>query len=574
MSLLISNLLDKKEERSLKPKVALGNNVEEKLEKKIQEMELLKKEEEIQKKAQELNLNYVNLKKFTINLETLALIDQEQAEKLKIICFLKTQKEIKIASVNPLTPDILRLTAGLKEKYRREIATYLMSEESFQFTIKQYDYLPKIKETKKGVEITEEDLIKFQEEFNNFENFKEKLKFASLTDIITMLIAFGVKSESSDIHIEAEEEDVKIRFRMDGILYTIASLDKAIWPKIISRIKLISSLKINITDKPQDGRFTIYLTNDQVDVRISCLPTTFGESVVMRLLRSSKVGLSFEDLGLRDRAFDQLKKEVERPNGMILTIGPTGSGKTTTLYAILNKLNKPNVKIITLEDPIEYKLKGINQSQVDSNKNYTFTKGLKAILRQDPDIVMVGEIRDLETAEIAINASLTGHLVISTLHTNSAAATISRFLAMNVKPFLLTPALNAIIGQRLVRKICPFCKEEEKIPEETLKKIKEILRKLPEDYNFQYDLNNLKFYKGKGCVKCNQLKYKGRIGIYEILLMTSKIKESILSKKEEVLDEKIENLAIKEGMITMVQDGLLKALDGITSVEEVFRVTE
>ncbi|MFH1387695.1 MAG: GspE/PulE family protein [Patescibacteria group bacterium] len=566
----IFDLLNKKKEENLKPQM-VSNNTEEKLEKKILEMDLIKKEEKIQKKAQELNLNYVNLKKFTICLETLALIEKEQAKKLKIICFLKTQKEIKIASVNPLTPDILRLISTLEKKYRREIEIYLMSEESFRFAIKQYDYLPKIKEIKKGVEITEEDLINFQKEFINFEDFKEKLKYASLTNIIIMLIASGVKSESSDIHIEAEEEDVKIRFRIDGILYTIASLDKAIWPKIISRIKLISNLKINITDKPQDGRFTIYLTNDQIDVRISCLPTVFGESVVMRLLRSSKVGLSFEDLGLRDYAFNQLKKEVERPNGMILTTGPTGSGKTTTLYAILNKLNKPGVKIITLEDPIEYKLKGINQSQVDQNKNYTFANGLKAILRQDPDIVMVGEIRDLETAEIAINAALTGHLVISTLHTNSAAATISRFLAMNVKSFLLAPALNAIIGQRLVRKICPFCKEEEKISEEILEKIKKILQKLPENYKLD-NLNNLKFFKGKGCEKCNQFGYKGRIGIYEILLMSPEIKKCILSKESS--EEKIEDLAVKQGMITMIQDGLLKTLDGITSVEEVFRVIE
>ena len=555
--------------KNLKPQVTLNNNVEEKLEKKIQEMDLFKKEEEIQKKAHGLNLNYVILKKFPIVLETLALLNQEQAEKLKAICFFKTQKEIKIASVNPLTQDILKLISELKEKYRREIIVYLMSEESFKFTIKQYDYLPKIKETKKGVEITEQDFIKFQEEFINLEDFKNKLKYASLTDIITILIASGVKSEASDIHIEAEEEDIKIRFRIDGILYTITALDKIIWPKIISRIKLISNLKINISDKPQDGRFTIYLTNDKIDVRISCLPTTFGESVVMRLLRSSKAGLSFKDLGLRDRSFNNLKKEVERPNGMILTTGPTGSGKTTTLYAILNKLNKPGVKIITLEDPIEYKLKGINQSQVDQNKNYTFAAGLRAILRQDPDIVMIGEIRDLETAEIAINASLTGHLVISTLHTNSAAATISRFLAMKVKPFLLAPALNAIMGQRLVRKICPFCKEEEKISEETFEKIKKILEKLSENYTLQ---NDLKFYKGKGCKKCNQFGYKGRIGIYEILLMSPEIKECILA--QESSKEKIENLAIKQGMITMVQDGLLKALDGITSIEEVFRVTE
>ncbi|PKL72046.1 hypothetical protein CVV26_03145 [Candidatus Kuenenbacteria bacterium HGW-Kuenenbacteria-1] len=578
----ISDLLNKKEKKKIRSKIVLGNknievvlnsnNTEERLEKKVQEMELVKKEEEVQKKAQELNLNYVNLTKFPISLEALVLVEQEQAEKFKIICFLKTQKEIKIASINPLTFDISKLISELKEKYHQAVVVYLMSKESFQFALKQYNFLPKIKEIKKGIDITEEDLMKFQKEFISFEDFKEKLKYASLTNIITMLIASGIKSEVSDIHIEAEEDEVKIRFRIDGILYTIASLDKTIWPKIISRIKLISSLKINIIDQPQDGRFTIYLTNDRIDVRISCIPTAFGESVVMRLLRSSKAGLSFEDLGLHDRVFNQLKKEVERPNGMILTTGPTGSGKTTTLYAILNKLNKPGVKIITLEDPIEYKLTGINQSQVNASKNYTFAMGLKAILRQDPNIVMVGEIRDLETAEIAINAALTGHLVVSTLHANSAAATIPRFLAMDVKSFLLAPAINAIIGQRLIRKICPFCKEEEEIPKETLKRVKEILQKLPKGYKSQDDLNNLKFYKGKGCEKCNQFGYKGRIGIYEILIMTSKIKEGILSQK--ISEEKIENIAIEQGMITMIQDGLLKALDGITSVEEVFRVIE
>ncbi|MFH1233795.1 MAG: GspE/PulE family protein, partial [Patescibacteria group bacterium] len=566
-TLTISDLLNKKNKKTTRPQIVLGNsntelilgsnNTEERLEKKMREIELARKEEETQKKSQNLNLNYVNLTKFPISLDSLALIDQEQAEELKIICFLKTQKEIKIASVNPLTSNISRLISELKEEYHQEVEAYLMSEESFRFAFKQYNFLPKIKEIKKGIDITEEDLMKFQKEFTNFEDFKEKLKHASLTDIITMLIASGIKSEASDVHIEAEEENVKVRFRIDGILYTIASLDKIIWPKIISRIKLISSLKINISDKPQDGRFTIYLTNDRIDVRISCLPTAFGESVVMRLLRSSKVGLSFEDLGFCDRAFDQLKKEVERPNGMILTTGPTGSGKTTTLYAILNKLNKPGVKIITLEDPIEYKLKGINQSQIDVNKDYTFAMGLKAILRQDPDIVMVGEIRDLETAEIAINAALTGHLVISTLHTNSAAATIPRFLSMDAKPFLLAPAINAIIGQRLIRKICPFCKEEKEIPKETLERVMEILHKLPEGYKSLDDLKNLKFYKGKGCEKCNQFGYKGRVGIYELLLMTPKIKEGILSQK--ISEEKIEDIAIKQGMITMVQDGLLKA---------------
>ncbi|MEI6597112.1 MAG: GspE/PulE family protein, partial [bacterium] len=305
-------------------------------------------------------------------------------------------------------------------------------------------------------------------------------------------------------------------------------------------------------------------------IRASFLPTNFGESVVMRLLRSSSVGLEFNDLGIRDRAFNQLKKEVERPNGMIITTGPTGSGKTTTLYAILRKLNNPETKIITIEDPIEYQLSGVNQSQ--TSKNYTFAEGLRSIVRQDPDIVMVGEIRDLETAEIAIQAALTGHLVLSTIHTNDAAGTVPRFLSMGAKPYLLAPALNAMIGQRLVRKICQKCKHEIKLEVESLARVKKLLDELLEEDKKKIDFNNLKFYQGDGCEACQDIGYKGRIGIYEVLVMNQEIQKLILSGVASEYD--IRDNAKKNGMITMVQDGLLKALDGITSVDEIFRVSE
>jgi type IV pilus assembly protein PilB len=387
-----------------------------------------------------------------------------------------------------------------------------------------------------------------------------------------MIVASALKAEASDIHIEAEENMVVVRFRLDGILHNIAQLPKEMQKQLISRIKLLSGLKINIFDKPQDGRFTIFLTNDKVDVRVSTIPTGFGESIVMRLLRSAAVGLEFEDLGLRGKAYEELKRQINRPNGMIVTTGPTGSGKTTTLYAILKKLAKPEVKIITLEDPIEYRLPGINQSQIDVSKGYTFPAGLRSILRQDPDVIMVGEIRDLETAETSIQAALTGHLVISTIHTNDASGAIPRFLSMGVKPFLLSPALNAIIGQRLVRRICPACKEETTLPPELLERVKKILSELPEEEKKGIDFKNLKFYHGKGCDKCNMIGYKGRIGIYEIMLMNKEIEELILSG--EVSEYKMKEVAVKNGMVTMVQDGLLKALEGITTVEEVFRVAE
>jgi len=294
--------------------------------------------------------------------------------------------------------------------------------------------------------------------------------------------------------------------------------------------------------------------------------------VVMRILHSGSKGVTYDELGLRGDAYNHLKKEVERPNGMIITTGPTGSGKTTTLYAILRTLNKPGVKIITLEDPVEIKMEGINQSQVDASRDYTFAKGLRSILRQDPDICMVGEIRDLETAEIAIQAALTGHLMLSTIHTNSASGAIPRFLSMGVKPFLLAPALNSIIGQRLVRRVCPQCIEEDKLTPEVFDKVVQLFEVLPEAEKKNIDMKKLHFYKGKGCEACSGLGYKGRIGIYEIFTMSKEVEQVILSAQ--VSEYVIQELAVKNGMVTMVQDGLLKALDKITTVEEVFRVTE
>jgi type IV pilus assembly protein PilB len=368
--------------------------------------------------------------------------------------------------------------------------------------------------------------------------------------------------------VEAEEEDVHIRFRVDGLLHDAARLPASAWKQVIARLKLLSGVKINVEDVPQDGRLSVYLSDERIDIRASFLPTAFGESVVLRLLRPKAIALEFDALGLGGLALERLEREIERPNGMIITTGPTGSGKTTTLYAILKKLNKPEVKIITLEDPIEYKLKGINQSQIEHGKNYDFAKGLRSNLRQDPDIVMVGEIRDLETAEIAIQAALTGHLVVSTIHTNSAAGVIPRFLSMGVKPFLLAPALNAVIGHRLVRRLCETCRLPTALTPSQLREVTETLRAIPEKSREHLDLNKLTFMgPGPGCEACQKIGYKGRIGIYEIFTMSKTIEESILAAN--VSEYKINDQARAEGMITMAQDGLLKALEGLTSVEEV-----
>lgn len=532
---------------------------------KIKEIERLTKQA-----ADDAGLLYVDLAGFPISPEALVLIDEVEAKALKTLCFYYDGKNIKLASLEPQDEKMQALAKNLSEKYFSQVNVYLITDNSFRCGLEMYKTIPKIREVTRGVKVTEEELNKYGEKFSSFKDLQAEINRAQITEIVTMIMAAAVKSNSSDVHIETEENLIKIRFRIDGVLHDAAALDKSSWEKIISRMKLLAGVKINVIDKPQDGRLSIYMKDDRVDIRASFLPTNFGESVVMRLLRSSAIGLEFHDLGLRGRAFKQLKREVERPNGMIITTGPTGSGKTTTLYAILKKLNNPETKIITIEDPIEYQLSGVNQSQ--TSKNYTFSQGLRSIVRQDPDIVMVGEIRDLETAEIAIQAALTGHLVLSTIHTNDAAGTVSRFLSMGTKPYLLAPALNAMIGQRLVRKICEACKREIKLDEETGERVRDLLEQLREEDKKEIDFNNLRFFQGGGCEACQGIGYKGRIGIYEVLTMNQEIEKLILAGQAS--EYSLRDNGKKNGIITMAQDGLLKALDGITSVEEVFRVSE
>ncbi|KKT71561.1 MAG: General secretory pathway protein E [Candidatus Uhrbacteria bacterium GW2011_GWE2_45_35] len=537
----------------------------------MQDVRLKEKEEEAQVKAQSLGLPYVNLKGFPISPEALSLVSEEQSTALKVVCFLHTGSEIRVAAVNPEDEKIKELLFQLTERYKANGAIYQITEESFRLAKKAYANLPKIKLIIKGVKITDTELEKFQSAMATFADIQKTVQGASVTDVMTIVIAAALKFDSSDIHVEAEEHQIVVRYRLDGVLQEVASLPHEAWKRIISRIKLVSGLKINITENPQDGRFTIFMKNGDTDVRVSTIPTNWGESVVMRILKPTAVDVPFVSLGWRPALEKKILREIEKPHGMIVTTGPTGSGKTTTLYAILKKLNQPGVKIITLEDPIEYKVEGLNQSQIDQSKNYTFAAGLRSILRQDPDIIMVGEIRDLETADTAINAALTGHLLLSTVHTNSASGALPRFLSMGVKPFLLAPSLNAIVGQRLVRKVCEKCKVEDAQAPERLEEIKKILGEIsPASGETIPDLTQLKFYKGTGCPLCNNTGYKGRIGIYEVIIMDDAIRASLSDK---ISEYEVQKLALTQGMVTMAQDGLLKAIDGVTSIEEVFRVT-
>ena len=546
---------------------------QEKLQEKMAQIRLKEKEAETKAKAASLGFEHIDLVGFPISPEALVLIPRAQAKEEKVLCFLYSGEEIRIGAVDPTLPAIEEIRFQVAERVHANVKVYMISEHSFETAEKLYDALPEVKEIVKGVEIKQEEIERFQREMKSLSDLDAMVQQVTTTDFVVLVIAAALQSGSSDIHIEAGEKTIVVRLRIDGILQKVATVKKDLWTRIVNRFKLISALKLNVTTVPQDGRFTIFVGGgEKVDVRVSTLPTAYGESIVMRLLKPSAISLAFEELGIRGKAYEQLKREVGRPNGMIITTGPTGSGKTTTLYAMLKKLNDEETKIITLEDPIEYKLEGISQSGMDKSKDYSFAKGLNSILRQDPDVIMVGELRDLETAEVAIQAALTGHLVLSTIHTNSAAGAVPRFLSMGVKPFLLAPALNAIIGQRLVRRVCKECVQEDAPDADTLQKVKDTLGKLTPDSGYQVDFDHMKFWKGGGCDVCHGTGYKGRMGIYEIFAMTPKIEQLILSGQ--VSEYQMQDIAIEQGMITMAQDGLLKALDGITSVEEVFSVAE
>ncbi|MDD5290228.1 MAG: GspE/PulE family protein [Patescibacteria group bacterium] len=549
------------------------------LARKMQDMSEREHEDEVKKKAEELGLGYVNLKGIAIPPDILRQLSEEFVFAEKTICFyLAPHNVVRLAIAEDNIQQLEEVKKKLPENFGKiNNEWFLTSTVSFEAARKLYDALPKIKEVSRGVEITEADIASVSSSINSLSDIAQKLKDVPLTQMVALIIAAGVKIKASDIHIECEVDGVKLRYRIDGVLHTAATLESSIWQQLISRLKLLAELKLNISDKPQDGRFSIFLVGDKIDVRVSTLPTNYGESVVMRLLMAKSVSLKFADLGLRPALEKILRREIGRPNGMVITTGPTGSGKTTTLYAILNELNNSETKIITIEDPIEYELQGINQSQIDENADYTFAKGLRSIVRQDPDVLMVGEMRDLETVDIALNAALTGHLVLSTLHTNDAAGAIPRFLAMGAKPYLLAPALNLIIAQRLVRRLCQKCKKEIELEPGIKQKVMEILKEIGNqkaeirEINFD-NLEQIKFFTAVGCEECSQIGYRGQIGIYEMFNMTSEIEQVILSN--EISEYKIRDLAKSAGMISLVADGLIKATEGITSVEEVFRVAE
>lgn len=388
----------------------------------------------------------------------------------------------------------------------------------------------------------------------------------SIIKLVNSIVEYGYNSRASDIHIDPSESKVNIRFRIDGIMYNTFSIPKEIQEEIISRIKVLSGLRTDEHQAAQDGRFKFGLGKNSFDVRVSITPTYYEENAVMRLLAEPEQGFSLESLGFLERNLTIARKNIKKPYGMILVTGPTGSGKTTTLYAILKELNTPDVSIITIEDPIEYSLEGIEQIQVNPRTGLVFATGLRSILRQDPNVIMVGEIRDEETAGIAVNAALTGHLLLSTLHTNDAATTLPRLLDMSIEPFLIASTVNIAISQRLVRRLCQTCKVKKDLTQDEIKSLEV---SLPKIYLRGITLANKIFYEGKGCNECGGNGYRGRIAIHEVLEVTESIRKAIMTQTTAAT---IRDIAVLEGMVPIVQDGLAKAEQGITSIEEVLRV--
>jgi type IV pilus assembly protein PilB len=401
--------------------------------------------------------------------------------------------------------------------------------------------------------------------------------------IVDTLLKHAILQEASDIHIEPDEKEVRVRYRIDGLLHDAMTLPRAVIDGIVARIKILSNLKLDEHRLPQDGRFKIEQDGRRIAFRVSILPVYSGEKVVMRLLDESSKGLTLEGMGLWGQPLEQVHQAIKRPNGMILVTGPTGSGKTTTLYTIMDILNQPQVNISTVEDPIEYKMFRINQTQVNPQIGLTFSQGLRALLRQDPDIIMVGEIRDEETMDIAIHAAMTGHLVLSTLHTNSAAGTIPRLLDMGAEPFLVASTVNLVMAQRLVRRLCPNCRQAYNLDDELINSLKqqidlervfEVALKnnlLGKEISKDMDWSKISFYRPGGCSRCRKEGYKGRIGIFEVIEMTEAISEMVAKR---ATSDEIERQAQKEEMIRMIEDGMIKAIQGVTSIEEILRVTK
>ncbi len=524
-----------------------------------------------QAKAEYNHLGYVDLAAVGIDSEALGLLDEAIAKRYKVLPFAldKEQDSIKIAMLDPLD---LTTIEFLRQKTGHNVEAYYADAEALERLI--------VERYSQNLSTEVDEALRTTSQFQNqaargvaVNNSGQILRDAPINRIVENILDFAISSRASDVHIEPQGNSVRVRYRIDGILVEKLILPRNVHDAVISRIKIMSNLKIDEKRLPQDGRFDYASSGKEVDLRISTLPTVHGEKIVMRLLEKNTAVPSLQDLGLRGLALQRVMDSIKIPHGIILITGPTGSGKTTTLYSILHMINNVGVNIMTIEDPVEYQIPGVSQVQVNPKAGLTFASGLRSFLRQDPDIIMVGEIRDNETADLALQASLTGHLVFSTLHTNSAAGALPRLLDMEAEPFLLSSSMLLTLGQRVVRRINPNYKEEYKPDETVIANIKKVLGPLFENFckENNKDPNNITLFRPMANRPPTEPEYKGRVAIFEVMAITPQISQLIMKRSSE---PELEGVALQQGMMLMKQDGYLKALEGVTTIEEVIRVAE
>lgn len=504
--------------------------------------------------AEELNFSFIDLRKEGISEEVLKIVPELVARIQEVIVFDKTKEGLKAAMANPKNYEMIK---WLEKKTGEKIDVYYATPSSIREVLRFY---------RKGIKEEFAEIVE-----NQIEKIKEteaKAEDIPVIKIVDTMIGYAYENRASDIHIEPLEKETRIRFRIDGILHNVLTLPKNIHGLVVARIKVLSKLRTDEHFAAQDGKFVAKFGKERFDIRVSIMPITEGENVVMRLLSERVRRFNLEDLGMLDKDLEKIKLAIDKPYGMILATGPTGCGKTTTLYGILKILNKIEVNISTIEDPVEYDIEGVNQIQVNPKTNITFAQGLRSIVRQDPDIIMVGEVRDPETASIAINAAMTGHLVLSTMHANTAATNIPRLVDMGVEPFLVASSINIIIAQRLVRKICTKCRESYEVNRDELKELnlsEDLIGKI-----FKKE-KKIRVFHGKGCKACVNTGFSGRVGIFEILEMKDNIQKLAMEKANA---NQIQIQAIKNGMTTMLEDGINKVLVGVTTLEEIIRATK
>ena len=505
-----------------------------------------------------------------VQLKALETIPEESAKYYKMLPLAKEGNRLEVGMVYPEDLKAREALEFLARQNKFSYQIFLISLSNFNELLTKYRSLKK--EVKRALEELETELEKEKRPGVQAIEVERIAEEAPISKVVAVILRHAVDGRASDIHIEPSRDKLRVRFRLDGVLHPSIFLPMRILSAIVARIKILSNLRIDETRIPQDGRFSARIEGRLIDFRVSTFPTILGEKAVMRILDPGERKIDFKELGITGRNLEAIKRGLEKSYGMILSTGPTGSGKTTTLYSVLSLFNDEKVNIMTLEDPVEYFIEGVNQSQIKPEIGYSFGSGLRYMLRQDPDIIMVGEIRDEETASLAIHAALTGHILLSTLHTSNTLGVIPRLIDMGIEPFLLPSTLSLAIAQRLLRKLCPYCKKKVKANKEARKKIIDEIEKIPSVVKKEIKIEkDLYLYEPAGCKRCNNLGYSGRIGIFEILEMTKNLEKIILKEPSEAT---IREEADRQGMVTMKQDGMLKVLEGVTSLEEVLRVAE